>query len=149
MTMLQNDGPRFVQSNYWESGMWQAGHLMLALNAGAFRLLLPPTWAARIIAEIVPAEYVIVSRPFDLPSSGRHFGLEMLFEDHSDNPFSILLSAAQVDPFPAKSDDKRRFRLAGYAGPGTTPQQIFEYEGYFRLVPGLPCLKAINPRRFR
>ncbi len=42
MIEIRNHGPLLLASNYWDDEMSARGLCFLSLNAGAFRLLLPP-----------------------------------------------------------------------------------------------------------
>ncbi|WP_229706631.1 hypothetical protein [Shewanella inventionis] len=64
----------------------------MSWNAGAARLLVPES-QKHSIQEMMSAEYVIITR-------GKYQGrdaLEILFEDNTDSPYSITVSAEQTD----------------------------------------------------
>jgi hypothetical protein len=146
MLYVKNNGPLIEETNYWDSPLAIAGKLLLSVNAGCFRLLLPPTWEEQLPDITRNVSHVVISRSDYLQSHG--FVLEILFEDGSESPYSFQLSAGQIFPMPAKSDARRRFKFAIYVNQGGT-RCVYETDAYFQVVPRLPWLKSINPKHFR
>ena len=146
MLYVKNNGPLIEETNYWESPPAIEGKLWLTGNAGTFRLLLPSSWEDNLPEMTRNVSHVVVSRSEYLSTLG--FALEILFEDGSESPYSIHLSAGQILPMPAKSDARRRFRFAIYVNQGGT-RCVYQTDAYFQVVPRLPWLKSINPKHFR
>lgn len=99
---IRNDGPLIRETNYWSTPHAQRGMFYVSINAGAFRLLVPPSQQGTL-ADIRTGQYVIVTRG---SWNGRD-ALELLFEDGSDSPFVLHVLAAQVDRMPARTDEGR------------------------------------------
>lgn len=98
---IENDGPLIVSTDYWRSEHGAAGALYLSVNAGAFRLLVPP----RVEGD-VPLDGVVgaaVSRgPYR--ELGLTDALEVLLDDESDSPWCAHLSLDSVDRLPLDED---------------------------------------------
>ena len=95
---VENHGPLIVATNYWESDLARTGKLYCSVNAGAIRLLIPPQYQPALNA-MRGAEYVILSRA-PWPAVGAE-GIELLFEDRSDEPYCLHLTPASFDLLPA------------------------------------------------
>ena len=147
MIYVANNGPVLVATNYWDDPVAQAGLFVVSLNAGTVRLLVPSVWETEIPDMICNTEHVVVSRSQHGPSAGG-FALEILMEDGSEQPFSLHLSAGQIDRLPAWSDDQRRCRFALYVN-RDGPRCVFECDAFTQVVPGFPWLQRIDPRNFR
>ena len=97
---VQNRGRDVVSTNYWQTPLAAAGKLVVTVNAGALRLLLPKRQEG-ILAEISTAQYAIVSvGPW--PEEGLARAVELLFEDGTDAPFAVHLSPEAFDRFPGE-----------------------------------------------
>jgi hypothetical protein len=55
---VENDGQEIVGTNYWNSEYFRRGAVYLSVNAGAFRLLVPPQIP---LDDMVAAQEVIVT----------------------------------------------------------------------------------------
>jgi hypothetical protein len=133
-----NDGKKIVNTTYWDSAYCLAGKVFLSINAGAFRLLLPKSME-NMLKEIEAAYSVVISRgPW--PSEGKTDALELLFEDGSDNPYCIHISAEQVDRLPPGSEQGWKGVFHIYANRATSPVVEFQ-RVYYRRVEKIPCLK--------
>lgn len=134
MLVVNNDGAYIRETNYWETDYARRGFLYLSINAGAFRLLVPPgmrevAWEAR------KAEYAVITRG---PWVGRNDSFEILFEDHSDNPYSIHVVREQVDRLPLTEDEGRTdLQLLVYTRRGLEA----ELPARYRTAPQLPYLQ--------
>jgi hypothetical protein len=105
----QDEGPRIVSTNYWESEMARQGVILATPRQGVLRLLLPCThWGD--LSDMRAAEYCVLSRG---PWPAQHLSdaVEIMFEDGSNTPFVILLSP---DSFWGKvpQADEREWRVA-------------------------------------
>lgn len=131
--MIGNKGQQIVNTNYWESEYARQGLFYLSWNAGAGRLLIPDDQKS-IIREMKTAKMVIVSR-------GEWQGkdaLELLFEDHSDNPFVINLVTEQTDRLIPKEQQGGGFVVTVWTKGG----QKARFPGKYRVVNTLPYLKG-------
>lgn len=61
--------------------------------------------------------------------------LELMFDDDSHAPFAVHLSLGMVDR--AITNDGKPFRVAAWTRMG----KAFEWEGKYRVVRKLPCMK--------
>lgn len=128
-----NNGQLLVSTNYWETQQAKAGLCYLTWNAGAARLLVP-TPSKAIIKETEGARMVVVSRG-SWPEQGNQEGLELLWEDDSNNPFCLLLSLAQTDRLFKQSDSKTPFVVTIWTEEGMQA----EWEARSRVVSQIPC----------
>ena len=138
MLTIENEGPEIVASNYWETEYAKTGAVYLSVNAGAFRLLLPPALEGAL-AEMRQAREAIISRgPW--PETRRADAIEVLFEDGSDTPFALFFGLEQIDRLPASQDEGRRdLRLSVWT---SGPTKALELPASYRRAPSLPWLKA-------
>ena len=141
-TMLQidNHGPLVIASNFWESEMEREGKFYLSANAGAFRLLVPRSQEA-MIQEICTGREVIISRgPW--PDMHREDGLEFLFEDGTECPFSLHFGIESLDRMPLDSDAGKEWIFSAWTAPRRRgPHKALERPAWYRRVPRIPWLK--------
>lgn len=134
-----NHGPLIVRSTYWGSEYDRAGKVFASVNAGAVRLLLPAS-ARGVIEALRGSEYAILSRgPW--PDVGAEEGIEILFEDHSDNPFAVHLTAESFDQLPAEPEPGREWVLSLWDLKKGRPHKAAERKCHWRRVARLPWLK--------
>ncbi len=79
---VENDGQEIRATNYFESEYARRGAFYLSVNAGAFRLLVPPAHESAI-EEFRTAKEVVVSRGA-WPAQRRKDALEILFDDTTE-----------------------------------------------------------------
>ena len=109
----KNDHEFLIETNYFDSPMGQKGVIYLSCNAGAARLLVPNHHADTVVNEIKTAEYAIIT-------SGKLAGkpaIEILFEDHTDTPFSLHILEQACDRHFADRANKT-FKLLIYISNG-------------------------------
>lgn len=136
---IANHGPLILSSTYWGSGYEAAGKIFCSPNAGSIRILVPRT-RREIIAECRKVEYVILSRgPW--PAMALAEGIEILFEDHSESPFSIQLTPESFALLPAKPPAEQEWILALWDLKKNRPHKAVERKCYWRRVPKIPWLK--------
>ncbi len=139
---IENDGPNIIRTNYFETANARTGFVYLSINAGAFRLLVPDEKAPAVIGEVHNATEVIVTRgPW--PEHGRSDGLEIMFEDGTDNPYALHLGTESIDRLPADTDRDRkdsppRWRLTIW----TSKEKIADFPCRYRLAKRIPWMKA-------
>lgn len=128
---IESRGPEIVSSNFWDTHGAKMGAMFLSYNAGAARLLLPDLFS-QLVQQMKTGEYVIISSdPLDMT--------ELLFEDHSEEPFSIQLGPMQVDRVLPESDTGREdLRFLVYTRNSVL---ALELPAKYRNVEKLPCLK--------
>lgn len=130
---FENDGQEIKTTNYWTSSYARSGAVFVSINAGAFRLLVPPQIP---IDDMVAADEVIVTRGA-WPQAGKHDALELLFEDHSDNPFCLHIGSEQTATMPADRDRHKSFVLAIWTPDG----KVKELPARYRKAKRIPYLK--------
>ena len=136
MFLIQNDGPDIQQTDYWATEAACAGYAYLSWNAVAARRLLPPAMASAIV-EMQTAKMVIISRgPWK--AIGGQIALELLFEDHSDEPYCITLLETQTDRHLPDDNQGGGFSFIVWTSEG----KVLTLPAKFRTVPTLPCMGA-------
>ena len=129
-----NDHQNIRSTNYFDSESAAKGFLYLSWNAGAGRLLIPDN-QLHILAEMRTGKYVVVSAgPW--PEERRPNGLEIMFEDNTNSPFSCLISIAQCDRVLPSSDEGGGFVITAWGRNGL----LASWPGKFRKVKRIPCL---------
>lgn len=137
--IVNNDGVDIKSTNYWDSDLCKSGIYYLSINAGAYRLPLPPKMNAAL-KEIESANSVIISRG---PLRGKTDGLELLFEDDSSNPYCLHMDTQAMDRLPSDADLGWKGVLFIYANGSNKP--VIEFSRvYYRKVDQLPYLKPVK-----
>ena len=138
--IVDNDGPLVVSSNYWDLPECAMGKVLLTVNAGAFRLLLPPA-AEGALEDMRAAKICVVSRgPW--PAAGLADALEVLFDDSTDSPYAIHTAPAASDRLPLDSDAAGEWTLTAWTRPRRgAPHLALERPCRYRRVPRLPWLR--------
>lgn len=140
-----NNGPEIVSTSYWHTEAALRGYVYLSINAGCFRLLVPDAFVAVnswIKEAIIGADCVIITRgPWR--EMGKSDGIEILFEDHSDEPYALHIVPEQVELMPAASDRDRpgqnpKWTMLVYTENGEYPVKM---PVRFRVAKEIPWLK--------
>jgi hypothetical protein len=134
MLTIQNEGQAIKATNYWDSEHARNGLVYLSWNAGAGRVLIPDSVKPRL-REMKGAREVIVSRGPWTDQGGRD-ALELLWEDGSDNPFCLHLSAEQCDRLIPEAQQGGGFVIATWTRGGLQER----WPGRYRVVDAIPCL---------
>lgn len=136
---IVNHGPLIVSTNYWGSEMDRAGKLYASVNAGAVRLLLPRAmWS--VIGEWRSAKYVICSRgPW--PAHGVQEAVELLFEDGTDSPYVLTLTAESFDMLPGEPEPGREWVLSAWVLKDERPHKTYERPMRWRRSASIPDLR--------
>lgn len=132
---LDNDGVKITSTSYWKSDASLQGWLFLTWNAGGARLLVPPRMN-NAVQEMKTALYVIISQGPTI--DGQADGLELFFEDESDNPYFINIPSEMYDRALSGDLVDHRFPFLVYTPAGL----VFETEGRYRRVSSLPCRRS-------
>ena len=144
MLSIQNAGPEIVSTNYWQTPYAAKGVVYLSINAGAFRLLLPP--ALETSLSDMSAKEVIVSRgPWT--EEDQRDAIEILFEDGSSSPFVLLFGIQQIDRLPPATDEGRRDMALTVWTNG--PRKVLSLPASYRRVSKIPCLEPWSIQRDR
>lgn len=138
--IVRNHGPLILATNYWETPAAKAGKILLSLNAGAFRVLLPPA-AEPALADMTTAKGCCVSRgPW--PDAGLADALEVLFDDGTPDPFALHLSVQSCDRLPLDTDTASEWVLTVWTRPRRErPHLALQRPCRYRLSPRLPDLR--------
>lgn len=132
-----NNGKDILETNYFDTDHAKNDFVYLSLNAGYARLLLPEGLNV-YLDDIKTAKYVIISQ--GTWANKNRQGIEILFEDDSDSPFSIHLTTEQCDRSFTDKDDKKEFEFKVYTKDG----EVFNCNAKFRVVDIIPNLKPWN-----
>ncbi len=136
MIEIRNDGDLIAATNYWQTPYAAKGMAYLSINAGAFRLLLPPAMESSL-KEMAGARSVIVSRgPWS--EAGQAEAVEVLFEDDGPSPFVMLLGKGQCDRFPPEKDSGRE-DLECTVWTEEAKMRL-RFPARYRIVRKIPCL---------
>lgn len=135
MIQIANDGPLLKSTSYWQSAYARRGAVFLSMNAGAWRILVPPALAASALPEMRTGKEVIFSRgPWE--AMGRAEAIEVMFEDGSDTPYALHVGQEQWDRLPLDEDQGHPIRALVYTAGGLQ----LELPGRYRRVAELPCM---------
>ena len=134
--VVENDGPEILSTNYWGLAEAKAGKLLVSINAGAFRVLVPPS-SESAITDMATATQCVVSRgPW--PGQGLADAVEILFDDGTNDPFALHLAVESFDRLPLAEDVGDKWVLSVWTkGSVKRMERLCAY----RLVPRLPWLK--------
>ena len=133
--LIVNKGQAIERTDYWDSPQGQAGYLFLSWNAGAGRVLLPDA-AKGMLKDLKGAREVIVSRGPWVEQGGRE-ALELLWEDGSDEPFSVHLVAEQCDRLIPETQQGGGFTVSVWTRSGCKGR----WPGRYRVVGEIPWLR--------
>lgn len=137
---IDNHGPLIVNTNFWETDAERAGKMFLSPNAGAIRLLLPRVHRS-LINDMRAAKYVICSLgPW--PAAGAENAVELLFEDGTDDPFSLHLTPESCAMLPGEPEEGQAWVVSVWDNKKGKPHKALERRCHWRRVAKLPCLKA-------
>jgi hypothetical protein len=136
---IENHGPLIVATNYWDSEWSEKCKIAASTNAGAVRILLPPAYY-HLVGECRSAKYAILSRgPW--PAAGGAEGVEILFEDGTDDPFCLHLAVESFDVLPAEPEPGREWIVSLWVQKKNRPHKGLERACKWRRVPRIPWLK--------
>ena len=132
---IENDGPEIVASNFWDSEMARHGYFFLSINSGAARLLIPDSRISEV-KEMETGKLVILSRGLWIKKAN---ALEILFEDGTEEPYSMHLGPEQLDRLIPPSESGRDLTFSAWS---RNAIRLFERPAKFRMVKKLPCLES-------
>lgn len=127
---VRNHGPLITQTNYWQSELAQAGKVFCSVNAGAIRVLLPPSEYSAL-ADMRQAQYCVLSRgPW--PAERKPEGVEIVFEDGSDSPYALHLVPDSFDLLPTEPEAGREWLVSVWTQKDGSPHKALERKCYWR-----------------
>lgn len=131
---IENDGPRLVNTSYWQTENCARGLFYLSTNAGTTRLLVPPNQEHQIREMRTAFEVVqTLGRLSDEPNQGRV--VEVMFEDGSDSPFCIYIEEKQIDRLWTVKDQKKSWTFSVYTQTGAIDQLWPMYLRTYAMLP--------------
>jgi hypothetical protein len=136
--ITQNNGPELVFTNFWDAEIG-AQNFAFSVNAGCLRLLVPNCHLSAV-PDMLGCDYVIASILSKIrPGS---ISIELLFEDHSQNPFSIhMCPEACLSLFPSAENSKVARKMTIWT---EGLKKAGELPIYSRTAPRLPWLKPLD-----
>lgn len=140
--VTSNHGSLITASTFWGSEYDRASKLFISCNAGAIRIMLPSQHRT-LVNEMRGSKYAICSRgPW--PEMRAAEAVELLFEDGSDSPFCLHLTAESFDLLPAEPEAGREWTLTVWTDDKGKPHKALERPCHWRRVPKIPCLKPLG-----
>ena len=143
---VSNKGPILVESNFWTSEIAARGNFLMAPNAGEFRLLVPRSKEETLL-EMETAKEVVITRGAASQRLGITVGFgsreatEILFDDHTSDPFCLFLGLESWFPrisFEGIIGEERKISI--WTAQNGRPHCALTRPCYCRVAP-LPCLK--------
>ena len=143
LIMLSFDGNKIAKSNYYESSYNAHDKFFMAYNAKCFHLFIPSA-LSDIIKEIKTGNYAVLTVGKD--RIFRKNLVEIMFEDFTDNPYSITISPEQMLQVIGVTFNNLKFSLIIYTETGIG----YEMDVYVRFGAHykLPFLKPIDTDSF-
>ena len=95
MMLMINNAPSgaIMETNYWQSEYNQRGLAYLSVNKSVIRLLLPTVHITAWLPEIKTGKQAIIEPA--VRSGYQHTHLDIVFDDGTQNPFSLCIDKAQ------------------------------------------------------
>lgn len=138
--IIRNAGADILQASYFGSKLEGAGVVFVSCNAGCVRLMIPRTHN-EIIHDMEAAKLVILTRGV---FCGRP-GLEILFEDESEDPYVIHVTSDSGMVFPGDPFD-RHWDFAVWQWRNGRPQKILSRPTAWRQGTSLPDLRPLGAK---
>lgn len=124
MIQIENQGAEISATNYFASPLAKAGKYFCSINAGAFRLLVPPQLEAGLKQEIKLARSFEIEKG-PLPSAPGSKGITIWFVDGSDSLYALQLDTNSIDRLPLDSDHGKQVVFSIWSQRGTGCVKIF------------------------
>ncbi|WP_298624545.1 hypothetical protein [uncultured Legionella sp.] len=105
MYTFENTGVILQRTNYFDSAAAKEGEFYLTWNAGCARLLVPDN-QKHLLSEMRQSKFVSISL---IPG-----GLEILFDDETDEPFMIQIAQEQTDRVISIDELGKTFQFSVY-----------------------------------
>lgn len=139
---VKNDETRIVSMNFWGSRLEESGRFYVSPNAGEIRVLLPTNFNLGEISQLRRSvDHAVVTKGPIKGASGQ-VGYEILFEDHSSNPYCLHTSTQAVER-PIKFDTTEcNLSLWYQKGAARMPRRLFHTDCYLRQAPQIPYAKS-------
>lgn len=133
---VTNDGPEIVSTNYWRTPLPGRGLVFVSVNARAFRILVPLGFP---LADLRETREVLISRG---PWIEQRLSdaIEVLFEDGSQDPFTLHVGRGQIDRLPPREDSGRHDLVCSVwvRGSGDDVVKAANWSCGYRVVDRIP-----------
>lgn len=129
MIEIHNNGQDVAGTNYWDSPHAAAGYAFASWNAGALRLLLPPA-LLRDLPDMQTGKLVVITRG----SLQGRAALEVMFDDDSEEPYTLHIVAEQTDRMPPDSEHGIPIAVSAWSQAGL----LHTWRGKYRVGAALP-----------
>lgn len=140
---VHSQGPEILATNYWDSALDESGAMYCSVNAGAVRLLVSRS-LERYVPEMHTA-YEVLIRRVQMTPSGTNDALELIWDDGSDSPFTVFLSAPQIDRRIPVGEAGRAVRCLVYVrGFRGAPLLAGSWPGRFSVVDARQVLALVD-----
>ena len=127
-----------LETTYFDTEMCQKGFYYLVHSNDKYFLLLPK-WKERELHEMETGNHVVITRG---SHEGHKDSFEIVFDDKSDDPYTVLLRDAQFTRLTPLKEGWNG-TLYVYSGDIDECRLIF-YNVYYRVTDNLPCLKPVK-----
>jgi len=143
LILIANDGRKITATNYWGTAIARAGAMLISVNAGDARLLVPRA-ALPVVAELTRnVKHVVLSTGYWREVGQRH-ALEWLAEDETDNASFVIVDVDQTQGIGQIPRGEIRQMTASIWVEGPDgPEMRAEFPAYLRSVSELPCLRKV------
>lgn len=136
---VHNHGPLILSSNYWNSDLAEAGKVFVSVNAGAIRVLLPPSRYGDLSEMRTGNECVLSRGPW--PEAYVKEAIEIMWDDGSDSPFALHLTPESFDMLPGEPEPGREWICSTWVAKDGKPHKSMERICHWRRAAKLPCLE--------
>lgn len=139
------EGEDLVESDYWNSVLAARGVLYLVVHQSGVVLLVPRAHQCALTEMRTGREVIVTRGPW--PEQGQKDAVELLWEDGTDAPFAVHLSAPQCRELGTLGWDGPALACRVYTGgPAGEPRLAGEWAARFRTARALPCLQPWGDR---
>jgi hypothetical protein len=116
--ITSNAGQDITETNYFSLPHNKAGKLLISLNAGAFRLLIPDPLVAELRSELAKVSWIRIKQSGEVAT--------ITLDDGSKDPYVISTSMSAFDRRPASSDSGKDFVFTAWTSDGRGVVKIFQ-----------------------
>lgn len=139
MLRIQNHGTLITACNYWDLPEAAAGKFLVSINAGAFRVLIPPAHEPSIGDMQTAKECLVTRGPW--PAMKLDDAFEILFDDRTSDPYAIHLTPGAFDRLPTDADIAIPWVLTCWTSRRGKPRMALERPCWYRRADRIPHLK--------
>ena len=133
-----DDNSFLSDTDYWQLDMCENGFYYCVFNMDKYFLLIPKD-RNNLEDEIASTESVIITRG---NFKGKDNWFELMFEDNTDTPYSIMLENEQLNRVSAQ---KKGWNGHFYIFSGSLKNCIRKFDKvYYRETNTLPCLNPVE-----